>query len=692
MSAFARTRRETPESGETAHWRAAFEPRRSPGQPAAVGGHRLSPGIFTKFAASLLLLLAGTPFQAGCAAKDGTQDTLASPNPPANSPAAARAKQPTPALPSPSPAVSREAGLGRVFLAQGRPAVIPLAPPDDVPEAARAAWTPAGPPSVVLENGMELPSRVYRVWGRAMVDDVSPARWLPPKVEWRAVESATGTAPADLPGAFPAGWVALVAAPSGMAERALPKFARVDGRIVELSWLAPAPQNPDIASGAVPQVSPESLRALGEMLRDDATNPQRRWRIRLVAQRMGAKSLWGDRPPPGFGGDKSDLDDPLEAVAEQLELNARSSVDVLRKHDRALALQFLNRLTAVVRTPDGTLLPAWPVGDGRTAEVIISLLSPGPTPEQRIDTARRWLSESAPAQAWMIDDIGTLTRSPFRTEPSVGIADLAGTGGRAWATTSAAFKGEELDVAVPASHAVRLRMTMSADPDASRPMVEAGLTPTGAGDAGWQASISPIVGVAKVTPPGLVLGPALEPWTLESWRARVPTPVTGQREMNVTIQRATPGTDTATASGWEAVVRCSGPSTAKASIDNRKDTIRLWFGPYEHARGVVTITPDRGAEWVRPSDVRAGNDPDARGTRLSGRVTRDPAGATHAWTAVVALPREAFEDDGVTLIIAAERECPAGIRAAFPRPMMPGQAEPGRLAADVSAWGGLPGK
>jgi hypothetical protein len=586
--------------------------------------------------------------------------------------------------------------LGRVFLAQGRPAVIPLVPPEGLSEAARAAWVPSGPPKVVLEGGTVLSSRVFRVWGRAVVDAVSASRWMPPAVEWRAVELG-GDSGAVGAGALSAGWVALVEAPSGIPERRLPKFARVDERVVELTWLPPALQNPDVMAAALPQVSAESVLGLGEMLRGDASDPQRRWRVRLVAQRFGAAALWGNRVPAGFGGVASELSEPLEAVAEQLELNARSAIDALRAADRGAALEVLNRLTAVLRTPDGVLLPAWPVGDDRAAVLMIGLLSPGVTASARVEMARRWLDESAAVQAWMIDDIGVPSVTPARFEPSVGVADLSGTGGRAWATTSAGYRGEELEVAVAPSHSVRLRMAMAFGADGARPVVEAGLNLAKGG--AWSTTISPIVGRAKVMPPGLELGPVLEPWTLASWRARSAVARGESRGVTVTIQRTVGGGDEGS-SGWEAVVRCRGP--VAGAVGGEKDVVRLWCGAFERSRGVVVVGPGRRGEWVRASDVVVGAGEDGRGTRIGGEVAVRDVGAgeiaragvsgLREWTSVVPLPMEAFEEDGVTLIVGVEREYPAGVRASFPRPMMPGQAEPGRVGLDVSAWGGLGGR
>lgn len=564
-------------------------------------------------------------------------------------------------------------GVDRVFMAQGRPAVLPLVPPETVAAADRAGWVPEGSPRIVLEGGTELASRVFRVSGVPVADRLAPARWMAPGVFWSATALRDVRGAGLEAGAIPSTWVALVEAPSGIPERRLAQFVRVNERVIELTWLAPAPQNPDVALGSVAQVSAESVRGLGELLRGDAADPQKRWRVRLLAQRYGASALWGERMAPGFGGAASTMSEPLEAAAEQLELNVRSAIDALRKHDRGAALELLNRLTAVVRTPDGVLLPAWPSGDEGVTRVVVTLLTPGMTGSARVEAARRWLDETKAAQVWMIDDIGAATVSPARFEPSVGVADLAGSGGRAWATTSAAFRGQELEVAVPPSHAVRLRMAMPLDVEGGRPMVEAGLNVSGSA-RGEAVSLAPIVGRVKVRPPGFALGPVFEPWTLGSWRARSAIPTGDVRGATVVIQRAA---GSGVAGAWEAVVRCK---PGVETVGDGTDVVRLWCGAFENARGVVRVSPAFGAEWVR-----AGAGAGERGARLRGDVMKEAGGG---WSAVVTLPVEALEDAS-TLIVGVEREQPAGVRAAYPRPMLPGQGEPGRIALDLSAWGGI---
>jgi hypothetical protein len=54
------------------------------------------------------------------------------------------------------------------------------------------------------------------------------------------------------------------------------------------------------------------------------------------------------------------------------------------------------------------------------------------------------------------------------------------------------------------------------------------------------------------------------------------------------------------------------------------------------------------------------------------------------WVAQIVLPAELVA--GPRVRIAMERIDARGVRSAWPRPMVPGQPEPGRLAIDLTAW------
>lgn len=550
--------------------------------------------------------------------------------------------------------------IERLYAAQGRRAVIPVPPPRDLSPQDRVRWRPDSDLNVILEDGSTLPSRLYRVTPRPEPDVTAWARWLPPRIAWDSepAERSRDHTP-DASGPAPA-WVAVVDMPTGIPERRLPRFARVGGRIVDITWLPPARQNPDLGRAARPPATEASLRALGELLRSEAIDPQRRWRIRLLTQRFSPSELWGDTPPPGFGGTESGQPEPLEAVAEQLELNARASIDALRRVDSVLAMRVVNRLTAVMRTPDGTLLPSWPLGDGAaggTAVLIGALLDPRSGADAKADAARLWLNSTPGAHSWIIDDIGhaTLEGGVARLVPHVGVADLSGEGGQAVLSSNVAFAGEQLRSAVAPAQGISLRAPFSAG-SGERPVLEVSM-----GD--YTAVLNPVSGAVPVTPPGARLGPLLEPWTLATWRAREPVPVGTARSVELLVQRAPGG-------GWEAALRC-GPGMPGAS-----DVVRLWFGARDSARGLIE---------VRRGGAARVNTPGSKGTPIDAATWEDAQG----WGCVVPID-DALQEPGGAIIIGLERECPEGVRAAFPRPMMPGQPEPGRLLLDMSAWGGVP--
>lgn len=563
----------------------------------------------------------------------------------------------TPRTATPLPAATVEVGgtrveVSRVYFSQGRNAVIPLVPPEEVPPAQRAAWVPAGPPVIVLENGLTLSSRVYRVGASAWSDPVAPRRWLPPVVPWRSTPLEGYTADNDPSGV----WVAVVEAPRGLPERRLPTFCRVNDRVIDVTWLPPVPQNPDLASAAVPQVSASTLLELGELLRPEAGDPQRRWRVRLLAARLGVGALWAS-PPPGLGEVPSGLSEPLEAAAEQLELNVRAAIDAVRKADPAVALALVNRLTAIVRTPDGVLLPAWPITGEDAASLMSKLLDPRVALADKPDIARAWLDASPGATAWIIDDIGvpSTEAGTLRLEPTVGLADLAGSGGQARLTSTSGFAGEELEAAVSPAHAVALRAPMPIVRDGARPVIEAALS-------GMAVQLRPIAGRARVSPPGFSLGPVLHPWTLGTWRERNPSPVTGPGAAAVLIQRKVGG-------GWEAYVR------AQPEPDGSPGEVVLWFGAFGNATATIRVTEgsaeirDRGTGEPRPVGAAFSKD---------GMV----------WTTLIPIS-DSLIDDG-TLLVGLQRLAPVGgqvtTSAAFPRPMLPGQAEPGRVALDLTGW------
>jgi len=82
---------------------------------------------------------------------------------------------------------------------------------------------------------------------------------------------------------------------------------------------------------------------------------------------------------------------------------------------------------------------------------------------------------------------------------------------------------------------------------------------------------------------------------------------------------------------------------------------------------------------------------DDRGRLVQGVrvVTKDgSAGRPAAWSAWVPIP--ASVQAGRLVRVGMQRVDARGVRSAWPRPMMPWQIEPGRVALDLGQWLGLP--
>src|SRR5690606_26709274 len=55
------------------------------------------------------------------------------------------------------------------------------------------------------------------------------------------------------------------------------------------------------------------------------------------------------------------------------------------------------------------------------------------------------------------------------------------------------------------------------------------------------------------------------------------------------------------------------------------------------------------------------------------------------WIVFVDLPQDAFEPDG-TVIVGAERVGARGVRSVWPRPVLPWEEAPPRVAFDATTW------
>ncbi len=511
-----------------------------------------------------------------------------------------------------------------VFVLAGRDVVIPIVPE----EAVTGAWRPAGEPEVAFVTGERVGSEVYWVSGAAREEPMTWG-WLPPTVEWRALTLGEVVAAYEAghdPQASPGFWAVLVR----LSARASGRELRLDGRPIRVRWLADPPVKTDAGRGPQPRASAESLRALGELLREEDGDPLRRWRVRLMLDRWSAERLWVDRP-------SGELDSRvLEALALQNEWRWRAALTALGRTGPDTAADVLARLTAVVLSPDGVLLPAWPLDDSEAARLRAVLLRAGSDDDDRLNEAQAWLASLAPAVAWVVDD-GVVVESARRVRTAV--AELTGKRARVSVTPEGATAEDSRMVEEHETIVVTTEAAVGAR--AVEPMkVQAGRW---GGRAAFRAT------ALGVSPPGLTIGPLLPQWRMAGWLGGTPGEADADWTTAGLLHKSESG------DGWEVYVECR---VAAGAENPGGDVVRVYWGAAGSAERVI--------------EVRAG-------------VVGD------RWSATVPLPAEAIGADG-TVRLSIERVDARGARSSWPRPVMPGEAEPARALIDLKGWGELEGE
>lgn len=370
------------------------------------------------------------------------------------------------------------------------------------------------------------------------------------------------------------------------------------------------------------------------MLREETRDPSRRWRVRLMLDRWRPDRLWADQPP-------RELESPaLEALAAQHEWRWRAALAALGRAGPDTAADVLSRLTAVVLSPDGVLLPAWPVDDASAVRLRATLLRADTDDEDRLNEAQAWLASLPPAVAWVIDD-GVMVR-PGARRVRTAVSELTGKRARVSVTPEGAPAGDS-------------RMA-----EEHESVVVATEAPTGARDveplrvrAGtWDGRIAFRATPLAVSPPGLTIGPLLPQWRLASWLAGTPGAADAPWTTAGLLHRSESG-------AWQVYIECRVPPDAQTLGG---EIVRVYWGAEGSAERVVEVKAPMRAE--------------VEGDR---------------WSATVPLPAQAFEADG-RLQLSLERVDARGARTSWPRPMMPEEAEPARALIDLKSWGELKGE
>lgn len=514
--------------------------------------------------------------------------------------------------------------------------------------------------------GRSIPAAVYRVGVRPdAAAPPGPGRWMSRPGTWLSV------AP-DRAGELPIGlWVLRLDARGVEAGTEM----RLNGETLPLDWLSPdeaAGRQVLLDAAQAQPLAREQADALAAMIEPMLASPLERWRAEALlgaSLRAGAAPARAEASPRGVVRVRRPADGVVDELAEQTRRRWLAGLARLAEVDLALAEQVAARMVGLVRfdladevmaeADRAVVAPVWPAVEGGAVTVADDLLDPRADRSRLVAAARALLAQLPAAVAWTIDDAGAAREvGPSTRRAVVGLANLSAGPVTFWAAPDqpagrdrAGLRRIEPGQALAEGVALTPRADQAAATVRARVgAVELAAAVQGAG--------------TPAAPPGFRVGPLAADWTMSAW-------LTGaaQADRACTALLYRPQPSGAGSGPWMLFIEAR---TAPGQ-DPASDRVRLWFGPTGRARAVLTVY----------ADGRVTSDQDA--TAAGGpaiEAARDAAG----WSAWVPVPASAVEPGG-WLRLGVERIDPAGHRAAWPRPMLPWQREPGRALIDLNAWG-----
>lgn len=504
---------------------------------------------------------------------------------------------------------------------------------------------------VRLDGGEPVPATLH--WIGWTFDPAATRTWLDPSGSWRATSDFDAVLSSrvglwalaiDLSGAHSAGAV------------------WIDGKRLALSWIDAPREGAGSPFADAPIIADTHTRAaLRAALSSERESPLRRWRARLTMERFGATP-----------GDDAFSDEALELMARQEEDRWRAALARLWRIDESLARSVLHALTSVAAFEGGAPVPAWSADGAMLARLRTELLDAARSDRDVRLRAEGWLAAQTRAVAWIVDD-AIATR-----HVAVGVASLRPEP----VSASAEFGGVDLRPLAPGASAM-LVVEASDVPGANAIDVRIG---------DWRDTLYAMEQPIPCAPPGTLMGPLLLEHTMQTWlNGAPPASLTPSAEWATAalLQRRAGG------DGWELLIECRTPpraapadvsgrddalsdgADARPDAEKRPDFVRIWIGP-----GGGTLAALRVDSRGFIVDEAAGASDSAGARPIDVRIDHD------RWTALLTLP-ERFTADGGLLLIGLERVDARGVRTTWPRPALPWQTAPGRVAVDLDAWRGL---
>lgn len=542
---------------------------------------------------------------------------------------------------------------------------------------------------VRLDDGHALTAEVQWIRMNARTLAVcGKAQWLPAAMELEAMPAgAPGT------GTGPGTWVASIQFPLTSSGQGF----WIGPNRYEPNWL-PDPRRLASSAGGLGRAWNSPLRAgwresplLVALVEPYADLPMQKWRYDLCMSGLVPGEEFDAREP---GGPVDDLEalraevarqKAFTPVTDQLEAleRARWQVALARLWlvEPSLSFPVREMLAGAVETPGG-VLPLWRASQSQLNDLLDALLRPRASDEERVRHVRSWLQGFEPSVAWVVDDAGLVDALTGEFRPTIGVVNLDVAPALAFARPSQ--DGGPSDLSPLKTREFRT-LRGEVVPGSLEGGIQAG--PGVEVRVGrWSTYLSSIGMIIPVAPPGFALGPLRREWTLESWTAmdeRKDAGPSADRTSAAMLTRARlPSRASRGAVGpqvqdfgqtWHLYFEARSPERNWANAG--EDSVEFWFGPFGDPTGAVRVYADG-----RVIDLRSGRsvaEHEVEIIRLSDR-----------WVVRFPIPGGMIESDGV-LRLAVVREDPCGQRSSWPRRLLPGQVEPGRVAVQTRTWDGF---
>ncbi len=527
----------------------------------------------------------------------------------------------------------------RIHAVFGRTLVIPV--------RVRGRFEFADTLQVRLDDKRAVPSRLFRV----SVTDVSEPGWLPAPGVWK---SELASKSASEKAAFSV-YVVVASLPFDAVGQGL----WLENHRVALNWLPEPPMlaaELKLTADAVrwPEAaSTSSEPSVRDLIEAERISPLRRWRYRLVKGSLGIATQ--AEPLPAEVLVDAFPDPVLEAWARQREDRWCVGLKKLRALDPALAEELVDALRLIARFPGEVAVPMWDTDQGELEELVQTLLDPDLADKTRVSRVREWIGSRPRAAAWVMDDAGAPDLATGQAAPSVALLNLARDPALGFVAVGGRPSAQEMTAIPPGRTAVlQLRDRDEAAPTPGAP------TPIVLHVGDWKRTGTIADRPVPAPPAGMRLGPFLPDWTCGDLLAGVQPPAEASGLTAALLYRA-PGAGAAPGD-WTLYVECH----SGGGVVSAEDRLSIFLGPIGPASEAVTITPDGG---VSPAGY-------AKNVAVVSEKGR--------WVVQMKVPPELIEGDG-TLRLAMTRSDRRGRRWSYPRPMLPWDEQPGRVAIATRA-------